>query len=159
MFPSEEDFAYGSSCTKCGSNYIDCECKPEKKQTNKKFVPIELAKKLRDKGFNEPVLACYDGSDMLSTYSGVFEPKNYNTGGSSKISAPLWQEVIDWLDSKDVYVTIGIWHREQKGVMYFGYTIGCFKMNLAHSGDECCEPTRYGALKMAIEEALEYVED
>lgn len=49
-----------------------------------KFVPIILAKKIRDKGFIEPCLACYDGSDCLSSYSeSIFKPLNYNTGGSS----------------------------------------------------------------------------
>ncbi len=73
-----------------------------------KFVSIILARKIRDKGFVEPCLACYDGSDCLSSYTGsVFKPLNYNTGGSSKTSAPTYEEVKDWLREKhNIHINI-----------------------------------------------------
>lgn len=71
-----------------------------------RFVSYEISKQLKEKGFKEPCLACYDGSEMLSTYSTLFEPKNYNVGGGKNTSAPLYQEVVDWFRDKhsiDVY--------------------------------------------------------
>lgn len=61
------------------------------------FVPYEIAVILKDKGFNEPCMACYDKLNMFSTYSpSIFEPKNYNTSGYC-CSAPLYQQVLTWL--------------------------------------------------------------
>jgi hypothetical protein len=68
------------------------------------FVPYELAVKLKEKGFEKPVLAFYDVDD--ATFSKPFtELENYNDSGSL-VSAPLWQQVIDWL-------------REDKGLNVF----------------------------------------
>lgn len=66
----------------------------------KEFVTIEIAKQLRNVGFVEPCIACYDGSDMLSTYSTVFNPKNYNVKGGAKSSAPLLQQAFRWFREK-----------------------------------------------------------
>jgi hypothetical protein len=95
-----------------------------------KFVPIILAKKIRDKGFVEPCLACYDGSDCLSSYSGsIFKPLNYNTGGSSKTSAPTYEEVKDWLREKH-NININI---SPQGDL-IDEKIGSFKPNGRYSG-------------------------
>lgn len=67
---------------------------------NKEFVTIEIAKELRNIGFVEPCITCYDGSDMLSTYSTVFKPLNYNVGGATTTSAPLYQQVFRWFREK-----------------------------------------------------------
>jgi hypothetical protein len=72
-----------------------------------KFVPITLAKKLSKKGFVEPCVACYDGSDMLATYSNVFNPLNYNVGGGTTTSAPTYEEVKDWLrNNHNIHINI-----------------------------------------------------
>lgn len=61
------------------------------------FVPFEIAKKLKQLGFDEPCLACYDKCEMLSSYSSsVFEPINYNTSGFVR-SAPLYDQVFNWI--------------------------------------------------------------
>lgn len=59
------------------------------------FVSYDIAVALKTKGFNVPCIACYDKCDMLSTYSNVFKPKNYNNSAYC-ISAPLYQQVISW---------------------------------------------------------------
>ena len=70
------------------------------------LINFELAKLLKEKGFDEPTLLCYDKCDMLASYAEtVFKPKNYNTSGYVK-SAPTIAEVIMWLYEKD-----GIWVR------------------------------------------------
>ncbi len=61
------------------------------------FVNIEIARKLKKLNFKEPCAACYDGCDMLSTYTDIFNPKNYNVGGSSHTSAPMKEQVVKWL--------------------------------------------------------------
>ena len=68
------------------------------------LISFELAKLLKEKGFNKPTLLCYDKCDMLSSYvETVFKPKNYNTSGYVK-SAPTIAEVVMWLYEKH-----GIW--------------------------------------------------
>lgn len=68
------------------------------------LINFELAKLLKEKGFDEPTLLCYDKCDMLASYAEtVFKPKNYNTSGYVK-SAPTIAEVIMWLYEKH-----GIW--------------------------------------------------
>ena len=67
-------------------------------------VKYELAKLLKEKGFDEPTLLCYDKCDMLASYAEtVFKPKNYNTSGYVK-SAPTIAEVVMWLYEKH-----GVW--------------------------------------------------
>ncbi len=61
------------------------------------FVNIEIARKLKELKFKELCNACYDGCDMLSTYTDIFNPKNYNVGGSSHVSAPTKELVVKWL--------------------------------------------------------------
>lgn len=69
-----------------------------------KPVKFELAKLIKEKGFDKPCIACYDKCDMLSSYvENVFEPKNYNTSSFVK-SAPTIAEVVMWLYEKH-----GIW--------------------------------------------------
>ena len=75
------------------------------KYMNDLFVPIDIAKRLRVIGYEEPCIACYDGADMLATYYSTFNPVNYNLGGSSKTSAPIYMQVIEWLQTKhDIHV-------------------------------------------------------
>ena len=66
------------------------------------FVTYEIAKKLKELGFNEPTFATFcpinegeikEGS--LLPFKGMFLPT-----GNSIILAPLWQQAIDWLREK-----------------------------------------------------------
>ena len=67
-------------------------------------VDFTTAKLLKEKGFDEPTLLCYDKCDMLASYvETVFKPKNYNTSGYVR-SAPTISEVVMWLYEKH-----GIW--------------------------------------------------
>ena len=67
------------------------------------IVTFETAKLLKEKGFDLPCIYCYDKCNMLSTYSTVFKPLNYNTSGYLK-SAPTIEKVVLWLYEKH-----GIW--------------------------------------------------
>lgn len=68
------------------------------------IVSFEVAELLKEKGFNESTIKCYDRCEMLSSYvNNVFKPKNYNTSGYI-VSAPTIAEVVMWLYEKH-----GIW--------------------------------------------------
>jgi len=69
----------------------------------KEFIPYEQALELKELGFNEPCIACYDKLNMLATYSeNLFEPKNYNTSGYC-VSSPLYQQAFRWF--RNQYMT------------------------------------------------------
>ena len=66
----------------------------------KEFIPYEQALALKELGFDEPCIACYDKLNMLATYSeNLFEHKNYNTSGYC-VSAPLYQQAFRWFREK-----------------------------------------------------------
>lgn len=73
------------------------------------FVSFEIAKQLKDLGFDKPCLFMYDKCEMFSTnlnsnqrFSGV----NYNSSGYC-CSAPLYQQVEEWLTKKyDIIIFI-----------------------------------------------------
>lgn len=122
------------------------------------FVPYELALSLKEKGFDEPCLAAYDGVEMLCTHSkNVFSPLNYNSpSGGHYASAPLYQEVIDWLrEKKRIQVAVNStieaneWHFDvldmNKGSDAYGYH--CFSGYKSY----------YEALYQAIEEAIKFI--
>ena len=71
------------------------------------FVNRKTADLAKSKGFDLPVLYCYDEDEgeLTSSYSkDVFSPLNYNTS-SYKTSKPTQTLVIDWLLTKHkIYV-------------------------------------------------------
>jgi hypothetical protein len=88
------------------------------------FVPYEIAIKLKEKAFNEPCLAYYN---QLTNHK-EFHLFGLNTPGQSEYtntslwnkkahacSAPLWQQVIDWLrDKHNKVIDLHLWDREDK---------------------------------------------
>jgi len=69
------------------------------------FVPYEIAKQLKDKGFNESCLFQYDISGALCDFR-ISKAGGYLNIAKNKIhnapyaTAPLWQQVIDWFREK-----------------------------------------------------------
>ncbi len=62
----------------------------------KEFVHYELAVKLKELGFNEPCLTCYDKLEMIASHSkNVFDYKNYNTSGYI-VSRPTFSQAFRW---------------------------------------------------------------
>lgn len=116
------------------------------------FVPLNIAKILKEKGYNKPALACYDKLDMLSTYSkDVFKPKNYNNSGYC-CSAPLYQQVIDWFrESHHIHVAASSFpvYNGKYGIQY--------SRSVISSGWQPESDTYYDALNKAIEEALKLI--
>ena len=73
------------------------------------FLPYEIALKLKDKRFDESCLASY----KIRTYSVFKEGELYNNPPDDKnsISAPLYQQVIDWFREKhDIIIQVDIYY-------------------------------------------------
>ena len=60
------------------------------------FVPYEIAKQLKEKGFTEPCFGIYDKNGYLYTKGSIYSYLDDETN----IIAPLWQQVIDWFRDK-----------------------------------------------------------
>lgn len=128
------------------------------------FVTFEIAKKLKELGFNEPCLACYDACDLLSTYSkSIFKPLNYNNDNSSPhtISAPLWQQVIEWFVEKQ-NIEIQVSNYENKNDKYdysLNNVIYSEENNLSYdsSYEKLFYNTRYEAREAGILAAFKYI--
>lgn len=87
----------------------------------KQFVPYEIALKLRDLGYNEISLFCYDTAYennplsncphlLLNSELGGFENK--------PISAPLWQQAFDWFREKGYIIQLNIFDSYDRGDGY-----------------------------------------
>lgn len=64
---------------------------------NKHFVPYDIAKELKEIGFDEPCFKYYDQSkDICSALQLV----KWNSESKVLIAAPLYDQVIDWLIEK-----------------------------------------------------------
>ncbi len=79
---------------------------------NKQFVTYEIALKLKELGFDEKCFALYDAYQHNRLVYLDEDGKNsagiIKTNKSMEISslAPLWQEAIDWLETKGYYINI-----------------------------------------------------
>ena len=58
---------------------------------NNQFVPYDTAKKLKELGFDEPVMSYYNQEQLVT----MLDEEDMNEG--KEISAPLWQQVEEWL--------------------------------------------------------------
>lgn len=77
------------------------------------FVSYEIAKELKEKGFDEECLYYYYGGNELFSFIENDKPlwmNHNNSTFNTCCSAPLYQQVIDWLREKhnmNVYVDYG----------------------------------------------------
>ena len=66
----------------------------------KEFVPYEQALALKELGFDEPCLTCYDKLKMVASHSkNVFDYKNYNTSGYM-VSRATFSQAFRWFREK-----------------------------------------------------------
>lgn len=116
------------------------------------FVSYEIAKQLKDKGFDEPCNAFYQEYAVGKTmYWNFIKYLNYNLN-PNRCSAPIHQQVIDWFRDKH-----GIWIEIETiffdGTdLYTPFIKGGFKQIELE-----CEGDYYDALNKAIEEALKLI--
>lgn len=113
----------------------------------KEFVTYDIALKLKELGFDEECLGAYMGhklvivgDNLIQTNVTAYEANNY-------IKAPLWQQVIDWCDSKGLLVgTIIVDNLYKSTINKINY-----ETELFHSRNE--------SIKRAIEFAISYLQD
>lgn len=65
------------------------------------FVTYEIAKRMKELGFNEPCFTVFVSSRVITFLpSSMNYCKNNNELPIHTVSAPLWQQAIDWLREK-----------------------------------------------------------
>jgi hypothetical protein len=69
---------------------------------SKFYVSLEVARLLKEKGYNEETIYYYNSAGKLYLGNGHF---NYNAYAVN-LSAPSKSEVIDWLDTKEIVIEI-----------------------------------------------------
>ena len=139
-----------------------------------KYVPYEIAKKLKKKGFDEPCIIAYDEVPMACTMSqSPFRPINYNdkTSWGGYMSAPFYQQVIDWLENthriiistdrmassnKKNHWTSKIINNYEITHQGFG-NINCYTNTIDVHNDFHGFDDKYSSITVAIEIALEFI--
>jgi hypothetical protein len=138
------------------------------------FVPEEIGKKLKEKGFDEPCLAIYIGHTNRE-FTIAETPAVYKFGDRKRvmevydhvITAPLWQQVIEFFEEKySILIQI---ERSPYG-KWFGFIINDFTKTHKGSGNFTFYSnyvkidngltgfsSRSEALQSGIEKALELI--
>lgn len=73
------------------------------------FVTYKVAKQLKEIGFDEPCLYCFDSTGMRCSHAkDVFDYMNYNAPvGGGYVSQPSYDDVFEWFKKKHkIVVTI-----------------------------------------------------
>jgi hypothetical protein len=94
-------------------------------------------------------LWCYDDTDE-NPY--IFWIGHDIVNDENLILAPLWQQVIDWLEKKEIFIT---WDFKTTEVFeYYGYVhiISDYNKTKIYETDK--QPNKYKALALAIEKTL-----
>lgn len=123
------------------------------------FIPYELAVLAKEKGFNEPCIAVFSGnkdiyslSNPTSDFSTVL-----NQAHSFSISAPLYQQIIDWFrNNHRFFIKI---EQHQFSLWYFKLeheTINQYNINNIIDNNFGFD-SYYKALNKAIGEALKII--
>lgn len=124
------------------------------------FVSYELAKILKEKGFNEPCLAYYNpvvdttGSPMLKPVDTDFIV--YRDVSEPCVKAPLYQQVVDWFREKykiDIELTKS---DDFEYIYYFSYYTSNNEFVDFEGYDEK-GLTYYQSLNKAIEQVLKVI--
>lgn len=124
------------------------------------FVSYEIAKQLKDKGFNEVCLGWFQfenyGTEVHTDK--YWKEKLSGLDAEEFLNAPLYQQVVDWFrEKKDIQINI-VWNKFYPNTPYE------FEMRPTWRG-EVLRPyglsgmsaTYYEALTRAIEEAIKLI--
>lgn len=119
-----------------------------------RFVPYELAKLLKEKGFDVPCNFCTSLNDEDKNLAFCSNPRNFNAHGRY-INRPTYQMVIDWLESKDIIISI-IASSCQIDLLYEYEIIKLDKERFGYISQKCEDnfSTRWDALEDAIKWCL-----
>lgn len=125
------------------------------------FVPYKLALMLKEKGFDEPCMSYYfpDGGFMEAAeeddtrFPGDLRFYEYSNSEGENIAAPLYQQVIDFLETCGIYIrtypsllSYPVWWDWELQIK--------LPYKIISSKDDEQYKNKYEALNKAIEEAL-----
>jgi len=113
------------------------------------FVDWDMSKRLKAVGFDEPCFAYFWTTKDTFHYTVRYE--NHNTT-VARVSAPLIHQVIDWFDSKKIYIDID--HALGND---WEFTIS--NGGITSDADDRSFDTRHKAMLAAIDTALKIVEN
>jgi len=138
----------------------------------KLFVPFELALKFKEKGFNEPCFGYYENNTLdpecpklIINYSNLplseeqsKKPSLYKSENKNSelpqwaVSAPTYQQVIDWFRDKKIHIGFTPWYD------FFTCTIKNFNTDKEYEFNEYEFIKGYYPLQaFAIEETLRLI--
>jgi hypothetical protein len=120
----------------------------ESSKFKKMFVGWEIAKRLKNIGFDEPCFAYYWLLKDTFHYTVKYENHNQLV---SKVSAPLWHQVIDWFDNKRIFIDIDHEFGED-------WEFCIDEGGTGHSGDEESYSSRHVATEQAVLKVISMLE-
>ena len=151
------------------------------------FVPYEIAKQLKDKGFNEPCIGSYESREdkvtlhldelYNSSYTRFLDERHY------RLCVPFYQQVIDWFREKyEIAIIVEPTFSKDKNLTEYSFQLvglnirgrsssenylhvvplnhdSCklFPTNTRRTILESCRGNYYEVLDKAIEEALKLI--
>lgn len=128
--------------------------------TMEDFVTFEIAKKLKDLGFNIPFFFFYrtDDDDKFIHHAMVNNPLIYGESIDDEVViAPTVSQVLKWLrDEKKLHIMIAIWKVDLNNTTYkWGYDI----VNLTTTHVEGCDTQCANSFEEAALAGIEHVLD
>lgn len=125
------------------------------------FVTYEIAKYLKDLGFDEPCLGIYNGMQEIYCDSKIehftSQEKVQYIFGNDKVNvilAPLWQQVIDWFREKyNIFIDI----QHQNG--FFWYVIDSYNFPevIKYTSDDVVCNNFYDIREQSILKSIEII--
>ena len=119
------------------------------------FVTYEIAKILKEKGFNEP---CFASQSNIVGFCIAYHP--INDSNHFHIVLPMWQQVIDWFrNNKNIIISIHLYDREDKNSWKYEITRYDQYELLKQTKIKNCKIvcSYYNCLNLAIKEALNFI--
>lgn len=123
------------------------------------FIPYDISRQLKDKGFNEECLAFFRGNqESLTTELPAKRNKNSMFVDATSVAAPIYQQALDWFREKhNIIIGVDYFDSGKSGYLdaCCGYvrTIKPFK----HTDVGGLGNDYYKSLNIAIEEALKLI--
>lgn len=121
------------------------------------FLPYSLSLLAKEKGYEEPAVF----GNVSSLYTNKREHTFYTNYGmmysglsDGYISAPLYQQIFDWLESKGLYIFV--WCAIGSEPKWWDWRIESIPLDI-HSGEEESYPEKHLAYNAAIEKALKFL--
>ena len=124
----------------------------------KQYVPYPIAIEMKALGFDEECYAYYDKDGEAYEFEYYDIDRTNSTlqsdyGGDKDCTAPLWQQVLEWLDSKGIFIDI-IYHKSEK---FAAFVMNWCDISITDALSFELYKSRNEAQEAAILEALKYM--